>query len=259
MISVELAGGLGNQLFQICNGIALSKKYNDDLSFPNYQENIDIIKNQHSANASEYSSTIFKNLSNLNVVTENPIVHDQLQFNFYDIELDGKNNYIKGYYQSEKFFLNYENNIKEYFRINEFIDSNILNNKNACTHFRRGDYIHQQHNHPILPKHYYDQAIKHIDYDRLFVISNDIEWCKNNLDYKNIEYVDEKDYRCLYLMSQCRYHIIANSSFSWWGAKFAEWFGGPEKIIAPNIWFGVNLRHLDIRDVVPDRWEKFIC
>jgi len=210
MISVELAGGLGNQLFQICNGIALSKKYHTNLSFPNYQVNIDVIKNQHSQNAPEYHDTIFQNLTNLNVVLEDQISYDQLQFNYYDIELTSANYLIKGYYQSEKFFQEFDDDIKKYFKLNEFIELYKNTDNNACVHVRRGDYSHQQHNHPILPKYYYDKAVESIDYDRLFVVSNDIEWCRSNLDYDRMEFVEEKDYKCLYLMSQCRSHIIAN-------------------------------------------------
>jgi len=257
MISIELAGGLGNQLFQICNGLALSFRYNTELFFPNYQENVNIIKYQHSPNAEEYLTTIYKNLNlKFDKINDNHI-HDQIQFNYYDVDYI-QNTYYKGYFQSEKFFIDEEKKIKDIF-YNELIKKYKNDENYACIHIRRGDYIHQQHNHPVLTKSYYDSAIRKIDYDKLFIISNDLDWCKKYLNYPDSEYINDKDYECLYRMSQCKSHIIANSSFSWWGAKFAEWYGNPEKILAPNVWFGLALNHLNTKDVVPERWGRISC
>ena len=139
----------------------------------------------------------------------------------------------------------------------------IRQHKSVSIHVRRGDYV----NHPlfggICDKAYYQRAITYIqektDCDYYIIFSNDIKWCEENLSAllmgKNVVFVNwnkgKDSYQDMYLMSRCNYNIIANSSFSWWGA----WLNNnPEKIVvAPKIWMKVLDNDFDI---IPTSWIR---
>jgi len=122
-------------------------------------------------------------------------------------------------------------------------------------HIRRGDYLNKIHKHPTQPKEYYYSAFSQFNEDIHFLIfSDDIEWCKNNLKYKYLYFIEEElDYISLYLMSLCNHNIIANSSFSWWGAWLNQETN--KKVIAPSNWFGKN-KKLNTKDLIPSKWIK---
>jgi len=131
-------------------------------------------------------------------------------------------------------------------------------------HIRRGDYVHAplaNQFHGLCSLDYYQKAVNYI-YQKIpdchfYIFSDDHSWvCENfKLDYP-VTMVDhndaDKDYEDLRLMSLCKYNIIANSSFSWWGA----WLNAnPEKIVlCPERWF--NDLSLDIKDLMPDSWIR---
>jgi hypothetical protein len=103
---------------------------------------------------------------------------------------------------------------------------------------------------------YYEEALKQFDSKRnVLIFSDDTEWCKNQKIFESDRfYVSEgqTNYADLCLMTLCEDHIIANSSFSWWGAWLAE----DNRVIAPSGWFsGTNLAHLDTTDLLPETWE----
>ncbi len=170
---------------------------------------------------------------------------------------------INGFHQSEKYFIKYEKEIREFFKIpnevKQFIDhkyKNLFNgDKLTSIHVRRGDYLKLSHVHKVLPIEYYNEAINKLDSitDKFIVFSNDIEWCQTVFIGDKYIFIDnEKDYIELYLMSLCNNHVIANSSFSWWGA----WLN-PDKnktVIAPKDWFSHN--DLNTDDLIPDSWIK---
>jgi hypothetical protein len=100
---------------------------------------------------------------------------------------------------------------------------------------------------------YYRNAIAEFSDDtRFLVFSDDIQWCKENFKGDNFHFIEgEKDYVDLYLMSLCNNNIIANSSFSWWGA----WLNNTpnKKVIAPKQWFG-KAKQLNTKDLIPETW-----
>ena len=129
-------------------------------------------------------------------------------------------------------------------------------------HVRRGDYVSDaitQEIHGLSPLEYYAAAIQHIAHvavqPHFFVFSDDPSWVRQNLhiDYPTT-YVEhntaDRNYEDLRLMSLCRHHIIANSTFSWWGA----WLGSnrAKMVIAPKRWF--NTPDKDTRDLIPRSW-----
>lgn len=102
---------------------------------------------------------------------------------------------------------------------------------------------------------------KYFDGLPCFITSDDIEWCKNNLNLKNAIYVDETDELCLRAISLCKHHILSNSTFSWWSAWLEE--QEDSKNIVVDRWFNPK-SNLDDSMIVPDRWirvpfeERFI-
>jgi hypothetical protein len=92
------------------------------------------------------------------------------------------------------------------------------------------------------------------NYDQLLIFSDDIDWCKNNLQFKNMVFIENQNtFEDIWLMSLCKHNIIANSSFSWWGAWLNK--KSDKIVIAPNDWFGPN-SNLNTSNIVPQTWIK---
>ncbi len=177
--------------------------------------------------------------------------------------------YFDGYWQNIKYFQKYESIIRKEFTLkHKLIGENkkylkkIVSSNSISIHIRRGVYISDP-NISILYPHcslkYYSDAIsyiaKRIQNPTFFIFSNEIDWAKNNLkaDYP-IVFIDNQgpDYEHLFLMSQCKHNIIADSTFSWWGA----WLNNnPSKIvIAPKKWVNDSkIKHAKI----PNSWLRF--
>lgn len=266
MIITKLQGGLANQIFQWAYGKYLSEKYSTplylDLSF--YQNKFGITKRDFSLNKfPNLSYNILPNDGNIsnwsNEKNKTKLV--KLNDNFHYKELDYKEDshyYLDGYWQSEKYFIEIENTIRECLKPNESIINRLKEKypteNSVSTHIRRTDYVSSNGYHPVQPIEYYQDGLNHIDYENILVFSDDIKWCKENLHFDNMIFVeDNDDIEDLWLMSLCNHNIIANSSFSWWGA----WLNNNKykKVIAPNEWFG-KTTGLNQLDIIPEKWIK---
>lgn len=185
--------------------------------------------------------------------------------------------YLNGYWQSERYFIGIEDVIRSEFTLKEPPDATnwqmgkvISECESVSLHVRRGDYVSNAlYNkvHGTCPLDYYRAAIKllmgcdfksrSIENPHFFIFSDDHEWVKQNLklDYPTT-HVDhngeDKDYEDLRLMSLCKHHIIANSSFSWWGAWLST--NVSKTVIAPKVWF--NDQSKDSSDIVPKSWWR---
>lgn len=194
--------------------------------------------------ASVYYDVLYKKINKINL---NEIKFDNFYneryFNYSKIP-ELKNTLIKGYFQSEKYFDKYFNQIYSLFIDDEIIDKikqNFFFNNSLSIHVRRGDYLKKPDYHNILPVSYYLNGINYIEYktniDKIYVFSDDIKWCKNNLlDNRCIFVESMKDYEELFMMSLCEHNIIANSSFSWWGSYLN--LNNDKIVVAPKQWFG---------------------
>lgn len=178
--------------------------------------------------------------------------------------------YLNGHWQSEKYFQDIAEIIKKDFRLRaEYAlspnvrpwEDEIKNQESVAIHVRRGDYVSNPSTnqyHGVCGLDYYLRAVeiikKRVINPVFFIFSDDVPWCRKNFaDLSPVNYVSGlPNYHDLMLMSVCRHNIIANSSFSWWGA----WLNNnPHKIvIAPQRWF--NDPRPDSSDLVPANWLK---
>jgi hypothetical protein len=251
MIVTKLQGGLGNQLFQWAVTRYLSVKYNTDYNFElSYFRLMDWeleLNKFKKIKIEEYNKPI-----SLQMVTDN--------FNFKIIE---DNSFLNGYWQSEKYFTEIDSLIREDLKIEDDLMNYIINrypilNENTVSlHVRRGDYIKKSNWHTIQNIDYYKRAYDIINDNsiNILVFSDDINWCKDNFKFDNITYIEgEKNIVDMYIMSLCKHNIIANSSFSWWGA----WLNNNEnkQVIIPSKWFGISNSHLNTNDLYCDKWIK---
>jgi len=254
-------------MFQIAATESLSIDLGVDSSFPNYYNNIFYLKNQKEFNHSDYCDEYSNVIKEINTFQpkESYFIHT-FPFEFKKPNIDLKNFWIDGYFQSEKYFINNRNKILQKFKASSDLENtiktkykNLLNHKLTSVHVRRGDYVRLSNYHTVLPVHYYNECIQKLDSTtELFLIfSDDINWCKQNFKHDRCIFVkDEKDYIELYLMSYCQNNIISNSSFSWWGAWLNE--NKDKKVLAPSseMWFGPFYKNYNCSDIIPESWEK---
>ncbi len=169
---------------------------------------------------------------------------------------------IAGFFQSEKYFKHAESKVREVLtfhpEIRQKAEVELAKVKDdaprVSIHVRRGDYVANSGNHTVTGMEYYAEAINKFfskEPYRFVVFSDDPEWCKQMFEGGHIVDINDS-YTEMCMMSMCDHHIIANSSFSWWGA----WLNpNPKKIVtAPSLWFGPNLRHNSIVDLLPETW-----
>jgi len=253
MVSTYLQGGLANFCFQIVAAYSLAIDNKDEAFF--YED----IAHQGHNSINSYKDNIFKKI---NFKSGNPtpsLIFNEVGFEYNKIPYQ-PNMFMVGYFQSEKYFKHNRESILDLFSINSeighYIDEKYgyLLDSNSCSlHVRRGDYLSLPDYHPVCTMDYYRNAIAEFSDDtRFLVFSDDIQWCKENFKGDNFHFIEgEKDYVDLYLMSLCNNNIIANSSFSWWGA----WLNNTpnKKVIAPKQWFG-KAKQLNTKDLIPETW-----
>jgi hypothetical protein len=199
------------------------------------------------------------------------------RFSFDPTVLDAPRNvYLDGYWQSEKYFKEIENVIRREFcfktepeRRNGETANRIKAVNAVCVHVRRTDYVSDPATNQfqgLCPLEYYREAVRliasRVSKPRFFVFSDEPDWAQANLELEGptifVTGNDlEKGYEDLRLMALCRHHIIANSSFSWWGA----WLSNSKGIVvAPKKWFKstkwLNNTELDTSDLIPTGWFR---
>lgn len=178
--------------------------------------------------------------------------------------------YFWGYWQTEKYFEDIAAELRTDFAFALPLDARNLKIAEAMEkensisiHVRRGDYLKKRRVETIgsvCTLAYYHDAVTYIK-ERVgnpsfFIFSDDLEWVKEHLKIENANYVDNNigadSYKDMQLMSLCKHNVIANSSFSWWGA----WLNAnPDKIvIAPDVW----MKDEAIPDIVPEKWKRIL-
>lgn len=255
MIISKIQGGLGNQLFQWAYGKYLSIKYDTELYL-----DTNFYYNQIGNTLRNFELNKFPNLKYIEPnITEKPIIQLSDNFEYNEFIYDQNYHYyLNGFWQSEKYFLDISDIIKkELLPNNDFFKKLKIdtNENNVSLHIRRTDYITSNGFHPVQTIEYYNNALEYIgDYEKLLIFSDDIEWCKNNLSFNKMLFIENSDnVEDIWLMSLCKHNIIANSSFSWWGAWLNE--NPNKKVIAPKNWFGTQ-SNLNTDNIIPNNWIK---
>ncbi len=273
MITCDFLGALGNNLFTLATLISKALDNNVDFYIPNVRDCYvcDLHSNEvEIPNMFEYDYKILN--TSLPLTYSSPdILPNTPNFNYTPFEIQD-NTSIKGYFQSEKYFIKYKDVILDvYFKpkkeILDYINQKYswINQYNCLSiHVRvGGDRVQLQDKFINTSTQYYEKAINTViqkdpNIEKYVVFSDNIEYCKNMFGYdKNIYYIEnEKSYIDLFLMSMCKHNIIANSTFSWWAAYLNK---NPNKIvIAPKTeWFGPTLKYLNIEDLFPNEWILF--
>ncbi|MEK7564205.1 MAG: alpha-1,2-fucosyltransferase [Patescibacteria group bacterium] len=280
MIIVRLKGGLGNQMFQYALGRVLSLRHNTALGLDTSFYKLDLIpKRRYDLDLFNITGKVLSknNIPFLYRISQKFRLVDKFipnkgkeKFFHFDPNIFslGSSLYLDGYWQSPKYFEGFEDAIREEFtfknplplKINN-LATDIENINSLCIHVRRGDYVGNA-NHDVFSMEYYKKGVDYINQqtkiDKIFVFSDDIEWCKNNLIFEmpvffvGNEYAGLKDEGHMYLMSRCKNFIIANSSFSWWAAWLSV--SKNKTVVCPKNWFKDASINTD--DLIPKEWIR---
>ena len=149
---------------------------------------------------------------------------------------------IDFYYQDIKFFEKYQDEIKVLF------GQGIVPINQVAIHIRRGDYVNNPFYVDLMETDYYERAMAMFPDDEFLVFSDDIEWCKNKRTFSNCEFAENNtEIEDLNLMAGCKGVIMANSSFSWWGAFLSN-----GKVIAPKQYYSDGVE----RTKLLEKWIK---
>lgn len=248
-------GRLGNQMFQLACLISVSDHMGKEAVAP--------ISGQY--NVGSRVGDCFKDLD---VSVKDAYLNEQAAeiyseevFRYDDkiFDLDPEKNWsLRGYFQTEKYFSRCRDKIRDLFTFKDEVveGANRLGLETegrVAVHIRRTDYHQLQDFHPFPPEEYYVNALSEMGDRDFLVFSDDIPWCKEQkmFDSDRVSFSSGDQYQDLYLMSNCSSHIIANSSFSWWGA----WLAQGDRVIAPKTWFG-HKGPQDWQDIYCEGWEK---
>lgn len=291
MIIVKLVGGLGNQMFQYAAARSISWRHGTslklDLSFlegdqtgntPRKYELDNYCITAEKASRWETITMSGRGKTGLGttIAQKYQAVVDYAVFRERSFNFDPQlfavpdNVYLEGYWQSERYFADIREIIRNEFTVKTpLIDGNMeLANEikavNAVSiHVRRGDYVLDEKTrnfHGICNLEYYlkaeDRVAQTLVNPHFFVFSDDPKWVKDNLKLRHpVRYVSHKGsiaHEDLRLMSLCSHHVIANSSFSWWGAWLSN---NPDKlVVAPERWF--NDPSINTSDLIPSDWQR---
>jgi hypothetical protein len=281
MIIGHLMGGLGNQLFQIFMIMSLSIDSETQYCLPD-NEQLDVKRHTY------WNSFLYKLKPFLQTElfirtnTHRVIKEESFEYQNYASETIKRENILfYGYFQSYKYF---EKNYKIIYDLididyqkKQLVDKLSIQNydKLISMHFRLGDYVNIQNCYPVMTINYYSNCLKYLNDSGIDLREYKILYfCENNLnDLRHISQIIEnlklkypylkfirqsglKDYEEMLLMSLCKHNIIANSTFSWWGAYFNN---REDKIVMyPNVWFGPALSYNNTIDLNPPNWIQIM-
>jgi hypothetical protein len=274
---IKITGGLGNQMFIYAFYLQMRKR------FPNTRIDLTDMLKYNAHNGYE--------LQRVFGISDNEVRLPQwlkktIEFLFFKTIIERKQNletmeaykkdylypliYFKGFYQSERFFADVANEVRQAFTFNKkMANSSTLamlhdidtNEHSVSLHVRRGDYMEPKFYErygKVCTLEYYQRAIDHMlsinSQAKFYVFSNDIDWVKQNLNIANVAFIDfnqgKDSWQDMMLMSHCRHNVICNSSFSWWGA----WLNpNPEKVvIAPKRWYS----DIEAPYITPNSWIR---
>ncbi len=282
MIVVKMIGGLGNQLFQYAFYLSLKMKGSDvkvDLSeYKNYKLhsgyvlkdyfniNIDSAKKNELKSIKTSTSFIFRHLFKGYRKKTHILESNYSQYSKYSHDV-----YLEGYWQTPKYFKGIEDILYE--TINFYLEDNrdleyysqkIKSSNAVSVHIRGGDYVNNSFYAQLNSEYYIgciDYLVNKIGNIELFVFTDDQSYAKIIMEGINhrasivLAYENKKDHHDMYLMSLCQHNIIANSSYSWWGA----WLNRKKDkiVIAPRKWYSDENLNKKNDDMIPKDWLRY--
>jgi hypothetical protein len=266
--SDAICGRMGNQLFVIATAYAHALDNDQDLAIP--ECNI---------------GKLIAGSARLKIMSREALpvattTHKEPHYNYDPLPRVHNPNVLAlhGFFQSYRYFHHHRQAILDLFYPGDAIYEDArrsmreLGSNLVALCVRRGDYVQKSDFHTVQPMSYYDNAVARFRGCQFAVVSDDIPWCKENLRYPNLSFVTEHDsWKKLWMMSFCDHHIIANSSYHWWGAylnrkpdKKSFWQGGflnrkaDKRVVAPRQWFGPAAGQLQERSLkmAPPAWPR---
>lgn len=277
MITVSLIGGLGNQMFQYAAARALAERNNTnvilDLSWFDQDFDANTTARHYELSCFALDASVHKYTGTAREKLQRRLAKQYTEPHFHydeNFEKLPKNTVMNGYFQSEKYFSEIREVLLQDFswmkkpvgKNKELLDLIQKDSSSISVHVRRGDYVSNENAakfHGLTGVEYYRAAIrqilKQVKKPKLYVFSDDPDWCEQNLKFKQpTTYIshNSEGSEDMRLMKVCKHNIIANSSFSWWGA----WLNtNPDKIvIAPKQWFSHS--ESNTKDVIPESWVQ---
>jgi hypothetical protein len=249
-VTTQFIGRLGNGMFQTAACIGYAKKYNVGWAVPKH--------NNSTIRFHEYFPKLNKQTIGFQKYEEHP--HGRCDwYDYHEIPFHPNGVLLKGFFQSLKYFENAQDEVKDMFEL-----PHVEGLEDVCSiHVRRGDYVGST-NFPAVTVAYIEKAMAEMSsrgHNKFLVFSDGLDWCKANIngDYE-IKFSDGKgEFEDLYTMASCGHNIIANSSYSWWGAYLNL---NPNKVIVSpaqggNNWYGPdwdNKNPNKPKTLVPDGW-----
>jgi hypothetical protein len=276
--NIGYMGRLGNQMFQFASVLGISKRRGFEARFPLENCNSSRRIGPIDLNTGTLTDVKCDLLDCFEGLEEYFIPSTRLQI--YSLYSESKFEYdertelipdgcnLSGYFQTEKYFIEIEEDIRKLFTFkkeiveegNRILEKLPKDKEIISVHVRRGDYTLYPEHHPLCSSHYYSSAIQEIkkisgEDVTVIVFSDDKKWCLDNMGNSIVENFiiaeTENPYVELYMMTKCNYHIIANSSFSWWGS----WLSNSKLTICPSVWLGPAING-NTKDVPPQGWIK---
>jgi hypothetical protein len=291
-VCMKVRGGLGNQLFIAALGLRMAHEKSAKLIFDSSEYRSDRRRAYQLDEFSIAATTLsvpgkerhrLSPLRTLNpwrrwarrtvsMTRRNHVRETCFQFDQDILKLDVPV-YLDGYWQTERYFSDVEGLIRQQFRLRNPIAARRrellqligqAGSSSVSLHVRRGDYVGLAQSGDVFrlcPLDWYERAMamiaERVPAPQFFIFSDDPAWARANLPQKWPRVFvepdsDGKDFEDMHLMANCRHHIIANSTFSWWGA----WLNASpdKKVIAPAVWFARPT--IDTSDIVPSRWIR---
>lgn len=279
MIRIQLVGGLGNQMFQYAAARALAEQHATsvvlDLTWFSQPFDSNTTPRFYELNCFDLDASVQKFTGTITERLRGKL-HSYSHYNEPHFHFDPKFHtqpdmtVLAGYFQSEKYFVKYRPQLLEAFawqqapagKNKQLLAQIAADSASVSIHVRRGDYVANKQAaafHGAKTLKYYQAGLayikKQVSKPTLYVFSDDPDWCRTHLKFaEQTHYISHntqgsEDMR---LMKACRHNIIANSSFSWWGAWLNE---NPDKlVVGPKAWFAHT--QSNTKDVIPAAWHS---
>jgi len=241
-VTCRFIGRLGNNMFQAAAVVGYSKTHCVPWEVP--------AVNKESPRFKEFFPLLQYGNRTLQVFN----CHEPKMFSYQRLPFWPQGICLTGFFQTLKYFEHCQDEIKRLFKLNTVTGYEDY----VSIHVRRGDYVRYSTHFPPVTMTYLNNAMAHFPGRKFLVFSDDLGWCQANI--KNAEFPNGDELADLSLMASCGGHIIANSTFSWWGAYLGV--NPDKKIVTPDhrVWFGRHngVKLAQMKDIIPKGWIEIL-